>query len=363
MYFLSSSDKTLPPAALIKNGCDDVFFMPMDERTLIRRLRKDLENEGDKPLLQSVPLDDLAAGTNVDFSVSVFLPMNKKYVKILKPGDQVRENQLQKINTQDIGEVYVDQKDLDKFVKYANANKTSGSGSRFEAKQKLEHSVRSSFHELLSAPPTMNFDEGKRFLSTVSDLIEPVVTYAKKAGLRTEIFKGLNSADVDLYERSSRVATLAACISAHIGKSSPESMAMAGLLMDVSLAHLPMSLQLKEHHRMSQEEKAVYEKHPTESLKLLQERKMVLPNDVMDAISQHHERMDSTGFPKQLPSHKISVGAQILYITDRIVDLTILKPGQKHLNTDEIFDVLFADHGASRQLVIEIKKQVESKAA
>lgn len=361
MFFVSTSNKTLPPANLIKNGCDDVFFFPMDDKIFQKTLRRLVEIEGEsKPLLHSVPIEDLAAGSNVDFGVSVFLPMNQKYVKILKAGDQVRETQLEKISTQEIGQVFVDDKDLAKFVKYTNEiQKVSGGPvSKYEAKQKFATSIRSICHELLAAPPTLNFDEGKKLLAQIQQIVAPYVSQIKNYNFKAEVLCGANDAEMDLYERSSKLSVLAALMAFKLGRGSVETLAMAGLFMDLGLAYLPLELQGKAFKNMNKEEKDLFMKHPLDSVKMLQERKIILPQDMLDGISQHHEQLDGRGFPKQLPSHKISPTAQILYLVDRIVDLTTLTPGQKHLKAPDLIEALNKEPGIARDLVNELQKHL-----
>lgn len=345
IYFVCGFQDAQPPATLIKNGCDEVYLFPLDERHFRRTIRSALATSDDEPHLLSVPAEDLAAGTQVDFDVSVFLPMNRRYVKILKSGDPVRERQ----SNNELKQLFVAEKDIDRFVKYTREVHKDQGGSKYEIQQRRVAAVRELYQEFLMAAPTLNFDEGKRLLAKVRELADDIVASTKELNFRHEVVVGLNDGEFDLFERALRVARTAALFAQRTNFIDPVDATVAGLFMDLGLCVLPLG--------WTPEDRAEFERHPLESVRLLQERKLILPPLVLDAIAQHHERFDGKGFPKQLPEMKISEGAELLYFVDRLLEMNLVSPGRKLRTVEEILDAVSADPGVSPRLSTAVRGQ------
>lgn len=343
IFYVCGFQDALPPADLIKNGCDEVFLFPLDERHFRRTLRSCLAAPDDEPQLLSVPAEDLAAGTQVDFDVSVFLPMNKRYVKILKSGDPVRERQGQN----ELKQLYVAEKDIDRFIKYSQEVHKDQGGSKYELQQRRIGAVRELYQEFLMAAPTLNFDEGKRLLAKVRQLAEEIAAAAKDLNFKHELVVGLNDGEFDLFERALRVARTAALVAHRTGYMDPVDAAIAGLFMDMGLCVLPLG--------WTPEDRAEFERHPLESVRLLQERKVILPPAILEAIAQHHERRDGRGFPKQLPELKITEGGELLYFVDRLLEQNMISAGRKLRSADEVLDSLSSDPGVSPRLSTAVR--------
>lgn len=352
IFYLCSFQESLPPADLVKNGCDDVFMFPLDERNYAKSMRSALSAYTQESHLTSVPAEDLAAGTQVDFDVSVFLPMNRKFVRVLKSGDAVRERTAQ-VGTE-LKQLFVDEKDLDRFVKYSREVHKADGGSRYETQLRRVQQVRQLYQELLMAAPTLNFDEGKRLLAKIKEIVDDVLLTAKTQSLKHEIVVGLNEGEFDLFERALRAARTAAVIATSTGHVDPADAATAAILMDLGLCVLPMN--------RDPNDRAEYERHPLESLRIVQERKIVLPTPVLDSIAQHHERRDGRGYPKKLEEFKITEGAEILYLVDRLLDLNLVSAGHKLRTAEEILNELSEDGGANLKLLKALRDQTVEAA-
>jgi HD-GYP domain-containing protein (c-di-GMP phosphodiesterase class II) len=67
---------------------------------------------------------------------------------------------------------------------------------------------------------------------------------------------------------------------------------------------------------LHEEEYAKVKKHPKASLEILKDAQGEIAQDILDAISQEHERLDGSGYPQGLKDAQISEFAQIIGLAD-----------------------------------------------
>lgn len=90
--------------------------------------------------------------------------------------------------------------------------------------------------------------------------------------------------------------------------------AFASLFHDIGLLHIDPAL-LKSTHVMSVDERRHLYAHPLTAYLLLSEFPEV-PRQVANAVLEHHERMDGSGYPRGLTESKISRLGQILAVAE-----------------------------------------------
>ncbi|MBU0689686.1 MAG: HD domain-containing protein [Gammaproteobacteria bacterium] len=89
---------------------------------------------------------------------------------------------------------------------------------------------------------------------------------------------------------------------------------IAALFHDIGLLHIDPAL-LEPHHEMTPAERKHLYAHPLTAYILLNEFPE-LPRAVGNAVLEHHERMDGSGYPRGLRGDKISRNGQILAIAE-----------------------------------------------
>jgi HD-GYP domain-containing protein (c-di-GMP phosphodiesterase class II) len=114
-----------------------------------------------------------------------------------------------------------------------------------------------------------------------------------------------------------------------IGK--PEELAMAGILHDVGLADIPQEIQLKNEADLNAAEMRIYQTHVDLSLKIIRDRKLIVPELVLKVIQQHHERMDGSGYPGAIDGKRFLPSAQILALANEFDKLTVVIDGKPRL--------------------------------
>jgi len=110
-------------------------------------------------------------------------------------------------------------------------------------------------------------------------------------------------------------AILCAVMGRQLGldKESMFKLSLAGLFMDIGKLMLPNSL-LRKSGSLSREEQQETHKHTELGLSALAQT--TLPEEVLQVIRHHHERLDGSGYPDQLTGNEIPLYARIAGIVD-----------------------------------------------
>lgn len=103
-------------------------------------------------------------------------------------------------------------------------------------------------------------------------------------------------------------------------KKQVKELGLAGLLQDIGKVKVPMAL-LHKQEKISQEEFDTLKKHVDHALELLQITENI-PSTVILTVSQHHERIDGTGYPYSLSGKQISLPGQMAGLIDTYCALT-----------------------------------------
>ncbi len=115
---------------------------------------------------------------------------------------------------------------------------------------------------------------------------------------------------------------------------------LGGFLHDIGKVSIPDNI-LEKRGRLTEAEYDVVKIHPGIGATLIQEHP--LGDLALDAVHQHHERMDGRGYPGQLVGDQISILARIVSIADAFDALTSTRP--------------YRQAGASRSAVEELRSE------
>ena len=126
-----------------------------------------------------------------------------------------------------------------------------------------------------------------------------------------------------LYRRAVGTAAVSVVFGRHLGldRTELEHLAIGGLLMDIGKITVPVPILAKPDH-LSPAERLFVEQHVPRGLAMLQLQSQI-PGRVVDMVLGHHERLDGTGYPRQLRGTEIPLFARIAGIVDTFDALTL----------------------------------------
>lgn len=137
----------------------------------------------------------------------------------------------------------------------------------------------------------------------------------------------LKTADDYTYMHSVAVCALMVALARQIGLNEAQTRiaGMAGLLHDLGKAAIPLQV-LNKPGRLSDEEFELVKSHPRKGWEMLQQAETPVDAAVLDACLHHHERVDGTGYPNQLPPAHLSTLARMTAICDVYDAITSDRP-------------------------------------
>jgi HD-GYP domain-containing protein (c-di-GMP phosphodiesterase class II) len=118
-------------------------------------------------------------------------------------------------------------------------------------------------------------------------------------------------------EHQNRVADIARAIALEMGFSEEQAhgLRLAGMLHDVGELRIPEEI-IGKPGKLTDEELARLMEHPQFGYDIL--KQATLPWPVAQAVLQHHERLDGSGYPKGLKGDEILPEARIIAVADAI---------------------------------------------
>jgi HD-GYP domain-containing protein (c-di-GMP phosphodiesterase class II) len=149
---------------------------------------------------------------------------------------------------------------------------------------------------------------------SAADLVESEQTFL---GPRVHaLMDRLASRDGSTEEHTRRVALLAARVGDDLKLSATarRHLAVGGLLHDIGKLSVPLEI-LQKPAGLTDEEFAAIKRHPADGRRLLDELGG-FPGEVCRLVSDHHERLDGSGYPRGLKGLQLNLETRILAVCD-----------------------------------------------
>lgn len=182
--------------------------------------------------------------------------------------------------------------------------------------------------------------------SEIQNSCEPLVT-AVQSGNFKELLQGVKGHDNYSYVHSLRVATFLSLFGDHLGikGSDMSTLATGGVLHDVGKMMIPHQV-LNKPGRLDDDELVVMRSHVTQTIDFLDHTKG-LPRGVVIIASQHHEKLDGTGYPHGLKGKELNELARMACIIDifsALTDRRVYKEAMSPVKAMEIMDGMGSNH-------------------
>ena len=115
-------------------------------------------------------------------------------------------------------------------------------------------------------------------------------------------------------------------------------MKISGLLHDIGKLAIPKSI-LNKNGQLTPEEFYLIKSHAYYTNLILERIEDI--EDICDWASNHHEKLNGTGYPKRLSKNSLSKEARLLAVCDIYQALSEDRPYKKGLNDDKAFKILY----------------------
>jgi HD-GYP domain-containing protein (c-di-GMP phosphodiesterase class II) len=206
------------------------------------------------------------------------------------------------------------------------------------------------YDELLRSDPLMKgilefSREQKKLTAILKNIKFPDSIAGKLTVMRTS--------DPDLYRHSLSTSLLATYAALACGFAEKESivLATAGLLHDIGMLHIDPGIPTKTT-RLDLALINQVAAHPIIAFMILQNFEEFKPF-VTAAVVEHHERVDGTGYPHQLPVEKQSPYGKVMAIIEVIssiyaktgslrLALTVIRTRMEHYDPEYLADIVYA---------------------
>jgi putative nucleotidyltransferase with HDIG domain len=168
----------------------------------------------------------------------------------------------------------------------------------------------------------------------------------------------LERRDVSTEEHTRRVALLAAQVgeALKLSATSRRHLAVGGLLHDIGKLSVPLEI-LNKPGKLTDEEFAAIKRHPGDGRRLLEELGG-FPEAVRELVSDHHERLDGSGYPRGLAGDELSLETRILAVVDVYDALVSDRVYRAAWSPDRAFALLEDEAHAYDQTVVAALKRV-----
>ena len=158
-------------------------------------------------------------------------------------------------------------------------------------------------------------EEGLRHAQSMIGGLSTLLTNTEAAGTVASAFDSEDVANANQLH-ALNVATLSMIVAQQfdIDQEALQLIGMAGLLLDVGEQRIPRHI-LQTRARRSEVENVKYQLHPYLGVEMLR-RFPGFPEEVLDVIRSHHERLDGSGYPEKLKGDQISLPTRIVSAVD-----------------------------------------------
>ncbi|MGK5083310.1 HD domain-containing phosphohydrolase [Bdellovibrionota bacterium FG-1] len=283
------------------------------------------------------PLDTFKPDQSIPVDIHLFFARNRSILIWCKTGETISSDQLAQQHTRGIHRAWIHRDDIIAWHRYLGAEShparvppTLRTEEAIALQEVLSHPTledrtknaltASAARDVLNSSATAETDQGvlyaRLFVRDILDIVLDSATEQTRS-LTNELWT-LGTAHPKM-DHALNVATFAVLFAMASGRSDEPllvDVALASLLHDIGLTQLSTQIttQPQTHHLYQHRQK--YALHVDEGIRLINTHVRGMPPRVKSLISQHHEKVDGTGYPRSLVDRQIDETAQYLILAD-----------------------------------------------
>lgn len=298
-------------------------------------------NQGFTPIDNSL----FRRGTLLDFDC--YIQRFNGFAILIESGTFIDDDIYQKLIKRDL-QIYVENKNYDLYKKYREESLSKTYHLEENETMSFEDAVKNciNIYQIVSRAKSINeklkaiymsakylFDawiknkEEKYIpIKAIDILSEELVSVVNQERITLSKFNDFLDEYDSLAAHFVKVAFFASIIGSRIGidMTDQKKLVVSAMLHDVGKCELDESL-LNKPDFLNEDEKRKIQTHSETSVYLVK-RSGLKDRIVLNAIKQHHERLDGSGYPHGIDSSRISPFAKIIAICDMFDALITIKP-------------------------------------
>ncbi len=202
------------------------------------------------------------------------------------------------------------------------------------------------YRELLGSSSKMMkdlSDGSEEGIRSAESMIGGLTTLLTNTEAASTVASAFDSEDVENTSviRAMNVATLSMLVAQQfeIDQEALQMIGMAGLLLDIGEHRIPRHI-LQTRARRSEAENVKYQLHPYLGVEMLRKFPHI-PEEVLDVIRSHHERLDGSGYPEKLKGDQISLPTRIVSAVDHYDSLVNSQHPEEALSPAEALSTMY----------------------
>lgn len=277
--------------------------------------------------LVAVPSLETGAGKALPFDVYVRLPWSNRITLYRRRGSQLEQQRLEPDNASRLN-FFVENADYERYLEYVADQLMDLIVSHPLDRDRLRQAAG---RVLSNAIAQEDAAQAKQLMDNLGDVVSRFVSRMASEELSSRQalfmkFARLAEMGTDFQRHPSHVSSMAVMLALGLGVSDQRTLvetALAGLLHDIGLTQLPVSVIGEAHNFKSAStvSKALLKLHPQGGLDLLWNRGVRVSQLMESMILQHHEEWGGGGYPRGLSGEAVHPFAQLLRVADDLDDL------------------------------------------
>jgi HD-GYP domain-containing protein (c-di-GMP phosphodiesterase class II) len=210
----------------------------------------------------------------------------------------------------------------------------------------------------------------KKFVTIIDNIISPTMESLRLYDSLHELYlntvkalaAAIDAKDEYTHGHSFRVAKYSVAIGRHLYVDAKDltNLEIAAYMHDLGKIGVPEGI-LAKPGKLTHEEFEEIKKHPVLTNKILEP--IDLPQFIVDAAVQHHERLDGGGYPKGLTGSEISSFAKIIAVADVFDALTSSRPYRDAMTVEDALGILCKgiDIEFEREMVLALVSALQNE--
>lgn len=311
---LTSDPKTLPRAAKDAEAVKKIIKDPEDEAR--QRYQDYVSN---KDAYTPITSGCLIPGSRVPFSV---YSLQNESLAIVCSGSLMSPGVISGDMMQNSGHLLIESTHLQKYASYLSKviekHEPSSSMGMAVLQEKSKIVMKDVFEGALDD------EKIKAVTEMANDMVEGIL-------MRDEVLNELLTIkrhDYQNYVHSVNVAVLSLSLGKTLGlnRETLQYLGIGAFLHDIGKRAVPKEI-LGKIGLLTEAEYKLYKRHVIEGVKML-ESTWKIPAPSIAAVSQHHERINGTGYPNGISNKQIEIFGRIMSIADCFDNLTSPRPNK-----------------------------------